>query len=318
MAHNPFGPPAASRVVGIPGAAAPRWSRHHPFGPTVEDLNRMNFRQLHPIPTDVGGGRKMTEREFERVFHIPGNGQGPEPPIPDSGKQDIENGLTAAQVIDSIVEVDRRRLTRQLTRARAHGNEGRVPGLINWRLPIGDHGHGETITIAQQLVYIGNVSFLIRRPRTVQIMKHLMETAADLAWGRMRFANGKSPDVTISLACYKARYDLVEAMAFHPSAEFYLPTNAPILKRPCPKLCLDELIMDLMEYNNGKGNDSRRQDRDRCVDVLIRLHKKRHGLEQRILERVMMEKVGPMGVPMSDGFLSWTMGVPMSNDFLSY
>merc|ERR1712066_70473 len=93
-----------------------------------------------------------------------------------------------------------------------------------------------------------------------------MDTDADLAWGRMRFSNGKSPDVTISLACYKARYDLVEAMAFHPSAEFYLPTNKPLLKRPCPKLCLDDLIEDLVDYNNGKGNDHRRQDRDRCLD----------------------------------------------------
>merc|ERR1712087_398716 len=143
----------------------------------------------------------------------------------------------------------------------------------------------------------------------------------DLAWGRMRFANGKSPDNTISLACYKARYDLVETMAFHPSADFYLPTRDPILKRPCSilrdghphTLCLDELMEDLIDYNNGKGNDSRRADRDRCVDVLIRLHKKRHGLEQRCLERVMYEKVGPMGVAMSDNVLSWTMGVPMSS-----
>merc|ERR1712193_460706 len=106
-------------------------------------------------------------------------------------------------------------------------------------------------------------------------------------------------------ACYKARYDLVETMAFHPSADFFLPTRKPMLKRPCPKLCLDELIEDLTDYNNGKGNDSRRADRDRCVDVLIRLYikrhgleqrmirlyRKRHGLEQRCLERVMMEKV---------------------------
>merc|ERR1712217_22563 len=130
-----------------------------------------------------------------------------------------------------------------------------------------------------------------RRPRMCQIMNHFMDTDPDLAWGRMRFANGKSPDVTISLACYKARYDL--------------PTYKHILKRPCPKLCLDELIEDLIDYNNGRGNDSRREDRDRCVDVLIRLHKKRHGLEQRCLERVMMEKVGPAGVPMSGRFLSY-------------
>merc|ERR1712060_455565 len=289
---------------------------HRQFGPTEPELTRMNTRQLHPIPTDVGGGRKMTEREFERVFQIPGNGQGingAEPPIPDSCNEDTEGGLTAAQVIATIVNADQQRLSR----AQAEGFGPRVPGLINWRLPIGDHGHGETITIAQQLVYIGNVSFLKKRPRMVQIMKHLMETDADLAWGRMRFANGKSPDVTISLACYKARYDLVEAMAFHPSAEFYLPTHKPLLKRPCPKLCLNGLIEDLIDYNNGKGNDWRRQDRDRCVDVLVRLHKKRHGLEQRILERVMMEKVGPMGVPMSDNLLSWTLGVPMSNDYLS-
>jgi len=274
-----------------------------PFGPPVGELNRLK-RQLHPIPKDVGGGRKMTEREFERVFQIPGNGQGvngAEPPIPNTCNQDTEKGLTASEVIAEIEEDDQHRLRQAQSRVGGL----RVPGFINWRLPIGDHGHGETITIAQQLVYIGNVSFLTRRPRMCQIMNHLMDTDPDLAWGRMCFANGKSPDVTIRLACFKARYDLVETMAFHPSADYYLPTYAPMPKRPCPKLCLDELIEDLIDYNNGKGNDSRRADRDRCVDVLIRLHKKRHGLEQRILERVMMEKVGPAGVPMSELFLSY-------------
>merc|ERR1712046_106056 len=116
----------------------------------------------------------------------------------------------------------------------------------------------------------------------------------DLARGRMRFANGKSPDVTLSLACYKARYDLVETMAFHPSADDYLPTWLPVLKRPFQKLCLNELIEDLIDYNIEKGNDWRRADRDRCVEVLIRLHKKRHGLEQRILESVLEEKLGPV------------------------
>jgi len=270
----------------------------------VEQLNRMNYRQLHPIAKDEGGGRKMTEREFERVFQIPGNGQGvngPEPPIPDSCSEDTQKGMTASEVITQIERVDQDRVNQ----AQASGFGHRVPGLINWRLPIGDHGHGETITIAQQLVYIGNVSFLTRRPRMCQIMNHLMDTDPDLAWGRMRFPNGKSPDVTISLACYKARYDLVETMAFHPSADFYLPTWKPMLKNPCPKLCLNELIEDLIDYNNGKGNDSRRADRDRCVDVLMRLHRKRHGLEQRCLERVMYETIGPMGVPMSALFLSY-------------
>jgi hypothetical protein len=302
-------PSSQPMEVKLPKAA----SRHRPFGPTEEELTRMNTRQLHPIPKDVGGGRKMIEREFERVFQIPGNGQGvngAEPPIPDSCKEDNDKGMTSGEVITQITEADKKRLTKQLAR----GTAGRVPGLINWRLPLGDHGHGETITIAQQCVYIGNVSFLKRRPRMCQIMNHLMDTDPDLAWGRMRFANGKSPDVTISLACYKARYDLVETMAFHPSADYYLPTYKPMLKRPCPKLCLDELIEDLLDYNSGKGNDSRRADRDRCVRVLIRLHRKRHGvrvvavrvrLEQRCLERVMYEKVGPMGVAMSALFLSY-------------
>merc|ERR1712232_1201990 len=128
---------------------------------------------------DVGGGRKMTERDFERVFQIPGNGQGvngAEPPIPAACNEDTEKGLTAAQVIVSIVQADQQ----WLSRAQAQGFEPRVPGLINWRLAIGDSGHGETITIAQQCVYIGNISFLSRRPRMVQIMKYLMDTDADL------------------------------------------------------------------------------------------------------------------------------------------
>merc|ERR1712194_125060 len=172
-------------------------------------------------------------------------------------------------------------------------------------LPIGNHGHGEFITIAQQLVYIGNVSFLTRRERTVQIMKHLLETDPNLAWGRQRFANGRAPDVTIQLACYKARYDLVATMAFHPTADYYLPTYAPMLERPCPKLCLVGLIQELTKYNNGRGNDERREDRDRCVGVLKKLHKNRHGLEQRILERVMRERVGNVGVYMSKHFISF-------------
>merc|ERR1712187_631676 len=147
-----------------------------------------------------------------------GNGQGvngAEPPIPDTCNEDIQKGMTASEVIPKIEKADQKRLSQ----AKARGTAGRVPGFINWRIAIGDHGRGETITIAQQLVYIGNVSYLTRRPRMCQIMNHLMDTDPDLAWGRMRFANGKSPDVTISLACYK-----------------------PLLKRPCPKLCLDELI----------------------------------------------------------------------------
>merc|ERR1719409_1692412 len=112
------------------------------FGPPVEQLNRMLYRQLHPIPKDVGGGRKMTEREFERVFQIPGNGQGvngAEPPIPDTCNEDTEKGMTSGEVITQIVVADQKRLTQ----AQSRGTAGRVPGLINWRLPIGDHGHGE-------------------------------------------------------------------------------------------------------------------------------------------------------------------------------
>merc|ERR1711924_425830 len=137
-------------------------SRHTPFGPPVEQLNRMNYRQLHPIAKDVGGGRKMTEREFERVFQIPGNGQGvngAEAPIPATCDEDTQKGMTTAQVISQIQNADENRVQE----AQAHGFGPRVPELINWRLPIGDHDHGETITIAQQLVYIGNVSFLTRR-----------------------------------------------------------------------------------------------------------------------------------------------------------
>merc|ERR1719271_1352863 len=85
----------------------------NPFGPPVEQLNRMLYRQLHPIPKDVGGGRKMTEREFERIFHIPGNGQGvngAEPPIPESCKEDTDKGMTSGEVITQIVEADKKRM----------------------------------------------------------------------------------------------------------------------------------------------------------------------------------------------------------------
>jgi len=246
----------------------------------------------------------MTEREFERVFRIPGNGHGgDEPPIPTSCHVDIEKRLTVSQVIASIEEFDKQRL-RQVARTGPPRNP--TQGPLNWRLPIGDHGHGVTITIAQQLVYIGNVSFLTRRQRTVEIMNHLLKTDPDMAWGRMRFADGRAPDVTISLACYKARYDLVAAMTSHPTADYYLPTYAPMLQRPCPRLCLVELIGRMRAYNNGRGNDGRRRDRDRCVDVLINLHKRRHGFEQRVLERVMMERVGGAGVLMSANLLSYS------------
>jgi len=265
---------------------------------------------MYPIAKDLVGGRKMTEREFERVFQIPGNGHGgDEPPIPTSCNIDIEKRLTVVQVIASIEEFDKQRL-RQAESIRQLNYPGQAqaqtPGAISWRLPIGDHGHGITITIAQQLVYIGNVSFISRRQRTVDIMNHLLDTDPNLAWGRQRFANGQAPDVTISLACYKARYDLVEAMAFHPSADYYLPTWAPMLERPCPKLCLVALIAELTKYNNGRGNDERRKDRDRCVEVLMRLHKRRHGLEQRILERVLMDRVGCIcGKVMSKKLISY-------------
>lgn len=268
--------------------------------------------QMYPIPTDPGGGRKMTEREFERVFTIPGNGVGgDEPPIPNSCFLDVERSLTVAQVVSSIEEFDKQRLRQEASFRQLDARVGAArgtrdrPGPLNWRLPIGDHGHGLTITIAQQLVYIGNVSFLSRRQRTVDIMNHLLTTDPDLAWGRQRFANGQAPDVTISLACYKARYDLVAAMAFHPTADFYLPTYAPMLQRPCPKLCLVALITELTKYNKREPN--RREDRERCVVVLKRLHKRRHGFEQRVLERVMVERVGCNGGQMSKNLLSYCM-----------
>merc|ERR1719271_417790 len=106
-------------------------SMHGPFGPPVQELIRMNYRQLHPIAKDVGGGRKMTEREFERVFQIPGNGQGvngAEPPIPETCNEDTVNGLTASEVITQIQKADQE----QLIRAQSCGFGARVPGLINW------------------------------------------------------------------------------------------------------------------------------------------------------------------------------------------
>lgn len=251
----------------------------------------------------------MTEREFERVFRIPGNGAGgDEPPMPNSCRLDVEKGLTVAQVIASIEEFDKQRLRQAAT---YHPLNNTTPGPLNLRLPIGDHGHGVTITIAQQIVYIGNVSFLSRRQHTVDIMNHLLETDPNLAWGRQRFANERAPDVTISLACYKARHDLVAAMVSHPTADYYLPTYAPLLERPCPKLCLVELKDEVAKYNNGRakqeGQDhQRRKDRDRCVELLMKLHRRRHGLDQRVLERVMMEHIGIAGVQMSKNLLTYT------------
>merc|ERR1719356_2417198 len=109
--HQPA-PASQSRDVKLPKEAKPT---HRQFGPTEEELTRMNTRQLHPIPKDVGGGRKMTEREFERVFQIPGNGHGvngAEPPIPDSCKEDNDKGMTSGEVITQITEADQKRLNR--------------------------------------------------------------------------------------------------------------------------------------------------------------------------------------------------------------
>jgi hypothetical protein len=120
-----------------------------------------------------------------------------------------------------------------------------------------------------------------------------MEYDADLAWGRMRFNSGKVPDVTIILACTKARHDIVKVMANHPSANFYLPDWAPVGQTPCPGLMLTDLIAQTIVYNRGlaitreKDSIERLNDRDQCARELIAVHQSRHRLEQELLERVL-------------------------------
>merc|ERR1712093_965302 len=188
----------------------------------------------------------------------------------------------------SIEEQDAARLVRY----RKRGPIALEP--LDWRVQLDRPGtHGEIVTIAQQCVYVGNKNFLSRRPRTVEVLTHFMDNDPDLAWGRMRFDSGMVPDVTIILACTKARPDLVAAMANHPSAAFYLPSYAPPGETPCPGLMLTDLISQTLAYNRGlaitreKDIKKRLDERDQCAEALIKLHHRRHGLEQKALERVM-------------------------------
>merc|ERR1711959_313513 len=200
-------------------------------------------------------------------------------------------------VINAIEEQDAYRIVRYKNNPRHAAHPGALEPL-NWRVQLDRPGtHGEIVTIAQQCVYVGNKNFLSRRPRTVDVMTYLMEYDPDLAWGRMRFNSGKVPDVTIILACTKARPDIVKVMANHPSANFYLPDWAPVGQTPCPGLMLMDLIAQTIAYNRGlaitRENDSieRLRDRDHCAKALIKLHQRRHGFEQEMLERVMQVRL---------------------------
>jgi len=191
---------------------------------------------------------------------------------------------------------------------------------LDWRVQLDRPGtHGEIVTIAQQCVYVGNKNFLSRRPRTVEVLTHFMDNDPDLAWGRMRFNSGKVPDVTIILACTKARPDLVAAMANHPSAAFYLPTYARSGETPCPGLMLVDLISQTIAYNRGlaitreKDSLERLKDRDQCAKALIKLHQQRHGFEQEMLERVMQVRLklwNPAVEGMCQNLITYT--VPLS------
>jgi len=233
----------------------------------------------------------MWTSEYERIFQV--TRMPDEEAMPVSAQTDLQLNLTAAQVIASVEQKDASRLSRLRS----------PPSLVireplDWRVQLDRPGtHGEIVTIAQQCVYVGNKQFLSRRPRTIDVLTYFMDTDPDLAWGRMRFASGKVPDVTIILACTKARHDVVAAMASHPTADYYLPTYARRGECPCPGLMLIDLINQTIAYNNGlaitreKDDDQRLAQRAQCADALKELHKRRHGREQYMLRCVMQARL---------------------------
>jgi len=237
----------------------------------------------------------MWTSEYERIFQV--TRLPDEEAMPLSAQTDLENRFTIAQVINAIEEQDAYRLVRYKNNPRHAANPAALEPL-NWRVQLDRPGtHGEIVTIAQQCVYVGNKNFLSRRPRTVDVMTYLMEYDPDLAWGRMRFNSGKVPDVTIILACTKARPDIVKVMANHPSANFYLPDWAPVGQTPCPGLMLMDLISQTIAYNRGlavtreKDSIERLRDRDQCARELIAVHQSRHRLEQEMLKRVLKHRL---------------------------
>jgi len=247
----------------------------------------------------------MSTPEYERIFQLSNRRGADEEEIPETAQRDNERNLTAAQVIAEIEKNDASRLRRHqnlISRGTAATGQHVLPPAasepLDWRMHLDKEGRfGFTVTIAQQCVYVGNKNYLSRRQRTIDVLTHLLDTDPDLAWGRIRFASGKDPDATIMLACTKARPDLVELMCNHPTADYYLPSDAPPEERPVPGVSLVKLMKETIEYNTGLAVTREKDDAQRCAArhecamVLKRLHQRRHGHEQRMLERVMQDRL---------------------------
>merc|ERR1712072_422773 len=112
-----------------------------------------------------------------------------------------------------------------------------------------------------------------------------------------------------------ARPDLVKALANHSTADFYLPSFAPPGDTPCPGLMLTDLISQTLAYNRGlaitreRDSETRLQERDQCAEELIKLHHRRHGLEQKILERVMREQLNIALDGMCQNLITYTQPI---------
>jgi hypothetical protein len=86
-------------------------------------------------------------------------------------------------------------------------------------------------------------------------------------------------------------------MTEHPSCDYYLPSDAPPAERPVPGVSLIKLMNETIAYNTGlavtreKDDNQRCAARHECAMILKRLHQKRHGREQRMLEHVMQDRL---------------------------
>merc|ERR1712228_809621 len=172
---------------------------------------------------------------------------------------------------------------------------------LNWRCALDKPGRpGEHSTIATSCVLIGLEDYPARRARSVEVMKFLLDTDPELAWGRMRFPDNVVPIMPIVIACTIARPDIVAAMTEHHSVEEYLPTYASYERTPCPGGRVADLIAQTVRFNEkqratGDDDAATLTNRQECVNILKRLHQRRHAAEQSMLEDILAArlKFGP-------------------------
>lgn len=241
----------------------------------------------------------MNNYEYERIFQII-RGDHSADAMCHTARLDLADGLDVPQVMTRMKTQDAR-----LRRSSVGINSE----PLNWRCALDKPGRpGEHSTIATSCVLIGLEDYPFRKARSVEVMKFLLDTDPELAWGRMRFPDNVVPIMPIVIACTRARPDIVKVMTEHHSAEKYLPTHASYEQTPCPGGRVTDLIEQTVRFNKkqratGDDDETTLANRQKCVEVLKRLHQRRHVKEQSILEDLLAARLN-FGASEIDGMCS--------------